>query len=84
MMARKLYLGVFLPVTNNGWIISKNSPQFLPSFGLNRSICQRTESALSSNPIARTGYSPGRPSAWPTARAAGSSRTSPATTSPSS
>ena len=31
-------LGVFLPVTNNGWIISKNSPQFLPTYALNREI----------------------------------------------
>src|SRR5262245_38885229 len=29
-------LGVFLPVTNNGWIISKSSPQFMPTFALNR------------------------------------------------
>lgn len=39
-MAHKIELGVFLPVTNNGWIISKNSPQFLPSFELNRRICE--------------------------------------------
>lgn len=32
-------LGVFLPVTNNGWIISKTSPQFRPTFALNREIC---------------------------------------------
>ena len=43
MMARKVDLGVFLPVTNNGWIISRNSPQFLPSFGLNRAICELAE-----------------------------------------
>jgi pyrimidine oxygenase len=36
-------LGVFLPVTNNGWIISKNSPQFLPSFALNREISELAE-----------------------------------------
>jgi len=36
-------LGVFLPVTNNGWIISKNSPQFMPSFALNRDISQLAE-----------------------------------------
>jgi len=43
MMRRPVDLGVFLPVTNNGWIISKNSPQFLPSFSLNRDICQLAE-----------------------------------------
>src|ERR1700719_2838485 len=42
-MAGQMNLGVFLPVTNNGWIISKNSPQFLPSFALNRDICQLAE-----------------------------------------
>jgi pyrimidine oxygenase len=31
-------LGVFLPVAKNGWIISKNSPQFMPSFALNRDV----------------------------------------------
>jgi pyrimidine oxygenase len=36
-------LGVFLPVTNNGWIISKNSPQFMPTFGLNRDIARLAE-----------------------------------------
>ncbi len=34
-------LGIFLPVTNNGWIISRNSPQFLPTFALNRAISRR-------------------------------------------
>jgi pyrimidine oxygenase len=43
-MAHRIELGVFLPVTNNGWIISKNSPQFLPSFALNRDICKIAES----------------------------------------
>ena len=43
MMASPVDYGVFLPVTNNGWIISKNSPQFLPSFGLNRRISELAE-----------------------------------------
>jgi pyrimidine oxygenase len=42
-MEDKVNLGVFLPVTNNGWIISRNSPQFLPSFALNRDICRLAE-----------------------------------------
>lgn len=42
-MPDKVNLGVFLPVTNNGWIISKTSPQFLPSFALNRAICELAE-----------------------------------------
>lgn len=42
-MGRNIDFGVFLPVTNNGWIISKTSPQFLPSFAHNRDICQLAE-----------------------------------------
>jgi pyrimidine oxygenase len=42
-MARNVNLGVFLPVTNNGWIISKTSPQFLPSYELCRDISQLAE-----------------------------------------
>jgi pyrimidine oxygenase len=42
-MGRSVDLGVFLPVTNNGWIISKTSPQFLPSFAHNRDIAQLAE-----------------------------------------
>jgi pyrimidine oxygenase len=42
-MAREVDLGVFLPVTNNGWIISKNSPQFLPTYALNREISEIAE-----------------------------------------
>lgn len=42
-MSKKVDLGVFLPVTNDGWIISRNSPKFRPTFDLNRSICQLAE-----------------------------------------
>jgi pyrimidine oxygenase len=42
-MPGQVNLGVFLPVTNNGWIISTTSPQFLPSFALNRTICETAE-----------------------------------------
>lgn len=31
-------LGVFLPINNNGWLISKNSPQYKPSFDLSKEI----------------------------------------------
>ena len=33
-----LELGVFLPVGNNGWIMSKTAPQYLPTFELNKQI----------------------------------------------
>ncbi|UFN48506.1 pyrimidine utilization protein A [Roseomonas sp. OT10] len=36
-------LGVFLPVGNNGWLISSTSPQFMPSFELNRDVTQAAE-----------------------------------------
>ncbi|RKP57799.1 pyrimidine utilization protein A [Pararobbsia silviterrae] len=36
-------VGVFLPIGNNGWLISENAPQYMPSFELNREITQRAE-----------------------------------------
>jgi pyrimidine oxygenase len=36
-------VGVFIPIGNNGWLISKTSPQYKPSFDLNRRIVQRAE-----------------------------------------
>jgi pyrimidine oxygenase len=43
-MTRHVDLGVFLPVGNNGWIISETAPQYLPTFELNRNIAQLAES----------------------------------------
>ncbi|GGB09311.1 pyrimidine utilization protein A [Allosediminivita pacifica] len=37
-------IGVFIPINNNGWLISKTSPQYMPSFELNLDIVQRAES----------------------------------------
>ncbi|WP_255052095.1 MULTISPECIES: hypothetical protein [Marisediminitalea] len=31
-------IGVFIPIGNNGWLISKTSPQYKPSFDLNKEI----------------------------------------------
>ena len=36
-------IGIFIPINNNGWLISTTSPQYLPSFDLNRRIVQRAE-----------------------------------------
>ena len=36
-------LGVFIPIGNNGWIISTNSPQYMPSFELNRAVTLKAE-----------------------------------------
>jgi pyrimidine oxygenase len=38
-----MQLGVFIPIGNNGWLISTNSPQYLPSFDLNRAIVEKAE-----------------------------------------
>ncbi|MFF8955367.1 pyrimidine utilization protein A [Streptomyces sp. NPDC014894] len=36
-------IGVFLPIGNNGWLISKSSPQYMPTFELNKTIARRAE-----------------------------------------
>ena len=36
-------LGVFIPIGNNGWLISTNSPQYKPSYDLNRTVVQAAE-----------------------------------------
>lgn len=36
-------VGVFIPIGNNGWLISENAPQYLPSFELNKTIVQKAE-----------------------------------------
>ncbi|MFC3713349.1 pyrimidine utilization protein A [Sphingoaurantiacus capsulatus] len=38
-----MQVGVFVPINNNGWLISENSPQYMPSFDLNKQIAQRAE-----------------------------------------
>ncbi|PSR90743.1 pyrimidine utilization protein A [Coniella lustricola] len=37
-------IGVFIPIGNNGWLISTTSPQYKPSFDLNKRIVQKAES----------------------------------------
>lgn len=36
-------IGIFIPVGNNGWLISNGSPQYKPSFELEKDIVQRAE-----------------------------------------
>ena len=31
-----MQVGVFVPINNNGWLISENAPQYMPSFDLNK------------------------------------------------
>ncbi|SDB07105.1 pyrimidine oxygenase [Belnapia rosea] len=38
-----MQIGVFIPIGNNGWLISTTSPQYSPSFALNREVVQRAE-----------------------------------------
>ena len=38
-----MYIGVFIPINNNGWIISATSPQYMPTFELNREVVRRAE-----------------------------------------
>ena len=36
-------IGIFIPIGNNGWLISSNAPQYMPSFELNKAIVQKAE-----------------------------------------
>ena len=36
-------IGVFIPIGNNGWLISTTAPQYKPTFDLNRQIVQKAE-----------------------------------------
>jgi pyrimidine oxygenase len=36
-------LGVFLPIASNGWLFSGTSPQYMPTFELNRTVVQLAE-----------------------------------------
>jgi pyrimidine oxygenase len=38
-----MQVGVFVPINNNGWLISTTSPQYKPSFDLNKEIAIRAE-----------------------------------------
>jgi pyrimidine oxygenase len=38
-----MQVGVFIPINNNGWLISETAPQYKPSFDLNKEIAVRAE-----------------------------------------
>ena len=38
-----MQVGVFVPINNNGWLISENAPQYKPSFDLNKEIALKAE-----------------------------------------
>lgn len=35
-------IGVFVPIGNNGWLISTHAPQYMPTFELNKAIVQKS------------------------------------------
>jgi pyrimidine oxygenase len=39
----RVKIGVFIPIGNNGWLISANSPQYMPSFALNKQVTLTAE-----------------------------------------
>ena len=36
-------IGVFIPIGNNGWLISETAPQYMPTFELNKTVVQSAE-----------------------------------------
>jgi len=36
-------VGVFIPIGNNGWLISEAAPQYMPSFELNKKVTQAAD-----------------------------------------
>src|ERR1700681_63221 len=36
-------IGIFIPIGNNGWLISTSSPQYRPTFDLNKQVVQKAE-----------------------------------------
>jgi pyrimidine oxygenase len=42
---RIVKLGLFIPIGNNGWVVSASAPQYMPTFELNRTLTKRAEDA---------------------------------------
>ena len=59
-------LGVFIPIGNNGWLISTASPQYKPSFDLNRAARRNDCQAPPAGTRWLVQYVGGPP--WPCAR----------------
>lgn len=43
-------IGVFVPIGNNGWLISTHAPQYMPTFELNKAIVQKRSITISISP----------------------------------
>jgi pyrimidine oxygenase len=44
MAPKPLDIGVFIPIGNDGWLISTTAPRFMPTFDLNKEIVLKAES----------------------------------------
>lgn len=42
-LAEPMNVGVFIPIGNNGWLLSENAPQYKPTFDLNKEITLKAE-----------------------------------------
>src|SRR6195952_3510914 len=42
-MTNPMNIGVFIPIGNNGWLLSENAPQYKPTFDLNKDITLKAE-----------------------------------------
>lgn len=42
-MTEPMEIGVFIPIGNNGWLLSENAPQYMPSFALNKQVTLKAE-----------------------------------------
>lgn len=49
-------VGVFMPIANNGWLISKTAPQYLPTFALHKEIIQKAEAGHFDFAVAMTKF----------------------------
>ena len=43
-------IGVFVPIGNNGWLISTHAPQYMPTFELNKALCKKRSTTISTSP----------------------------------
>jgi len=43
MASPQAKIGLFIPIGNNGWFISENSPQYKPSFQFNKELALKAE-----------------------------------------
>ena len=42
-MTKPMNVGVFIPIGNNGWLLSETAPQYMPTFDLNKQVTLKAE-----------------------------------------